>query len=196
MANDFDNVRLPENIERGATGGPSFLTTVITMASGKEQRNQEWEVSRGTFDISYGIQGRSDLEEVYSFFHARRGRARAFRFRNWLDFSAVGSIVGTVVGDPLRRQLIRVYDDTENPYLRIVRLPIVSSLKVYINSVMTTDYTLEENGVLLFPADPGIDVKASFEYDIPVRFDADRLNVQLNTYTEGQIPSIQIVEIV
>ena len=64
MANDFDDVRLPEDIERGTMGGPMFKTTVITMASGKEQRNQDWEVVRGTYNVGYGIQKRSDIEAV------------------------------------------------------------------------------------------------------------------------------------
>jgi uncharacterized protein (TIGR02217 family) len=196
MAVIFDDVRLPEDIERGSMGGPSFSTTVITLASGKEQRNQDWEVVRGSFNIGYGIQKREQMEAVYSFFHARRGRARSFRFRNWLDFRAVEAPVGTVVGQPLQRQLIRFYADDVNPYLRIITHPVADTLKVYVNSVLTTAYTLDANGRLVFLSDPGEDVVASFDFDIPVRFDTDDLNVKLNTYMEGTIPSIQIVELV
>jgi uncharacterized protein (TIGR02217 family) len=196
MADIFDDVRLPEDIERGALGGPTFDTTVIILASGKEQRNQEWELVRGSYNIGYGIQKREDMEAVYAFFHARRGRARGFRFRDWLDFKVTAQPVGTVVGDPLQRQLVRLYDDPINPYLRIITHPVASTLKVYVNSVLTTAYTLEDGGRLVFLSDPGVDVVASFEFDIPVRFDVDALNVMLNTYQEGTIPSIQIVELV
>lgn len=196
MANDFDDVRLPEDIERGTRGGPSFKTTVITMASGKEQRNQHWQVTRSTFNIGYGIQKRADLETVYAFFHARRGMARGFRFRNWLDYTVTAGPVGTIASQPLQRQLVRQYADAANPYIRLITHPVVSTLKVYVNAVLTTNYTLSERGVLIFPSDPGANVLASFEYDTPVRFDIDDLSVMLNTYMEGSIPSIQLVELI
>jgi len=196
MANDFDNVRLPEDIERGTTGGPSFKTTVITMASGKEQRNQEWEVVRGTYDIGYGIQDRDDLEKVYAFFHARRGRLRGFRFRDWLDFSVTAGPVGTIPGQPNQRQLVRQYADVEVPYIRIITKPVIGTLKVYKNFVITDDYTLLDDGVIQFPTDPGGNVLATFDFDIPVRFDIDSLKVQLTTYRAGSIPSIQIIELI
>lgn len=196
MAEIFDDVRLPEDIERGSRGGPSFSTTIITLASGKEQRNQEWELVRGSYNIGYGIQKRESMEAVLAFFHARRGRARGFRFRDWTDFKVVAASVGIVDGEPLQRQLIREYADPVNPYLRIITHPVASTLKVYVNSILTTAYTLEEGGRLVFLSDPGVDVVASFEYDIPVRFDIDDLNIMLNTYMEGTIPSIQIVELI
>jgi uncharacterized protein (TIGR02217 family) len=195
MANDFDDVRLPVDIERGATGGPGFQTTVITLANGDESRNQEWEASRDKFNIGYGIQKRADMEAVYSFFMARRGRARGFRFRNWLDYQVKEQAVGIVEGEPTQRQLIRPYSDGAVSTYRIVTHPVEETLRVYVNNVLTESYTLEDNGVLVFGADPGNNVKATFEFDIPARFDNDDLNVQLNTYMEGTFPSIQIIEL-
>jgi uncharacterized protein (TIGR02217 family) len=191
----IDDVRLPVDIERGAMGGPEFRTTVVTMVGGRERRNQEWEVPLMSFNIGYGIRRRAEMEEVYAFFIARGGKARGFRFKNWLDFSATLTPVGEITGEPTKRQLIRVYEDVVNPQLRIVVYPIQSTLKVYVNQVLTTDYLLQANGVIEFPADPGPDVLASFEYDIPVRFDTDQLNTKLNTFKEGEQPSIQVVEL-
>lgn len=196
MANDFDDVRLPEDIERGTIGGPRFKTTVISLASGKEQRNQNWALVRSKFNIGYGIQQRADLEAVYAFFHARRGMLRGFRFRNWLDYSVVESPVGTVPGEPLKRQLVRSYEDETTPYTRVITHPVASTLKVYVNFVLTNNYVLGEDGILTFVIDPGVNVLATFEYDIPVRFDTDDLDVKLNTYREGEIPVIQIIELV
>lgn len=196
MANDFDDIRLPENIERGANGGPSFRTTIISLVGGAEQRNEEWERTRGQYNIGYGIQKRKDLEAVYSFFHARRGMSRGFRFRDWIDFEVKASVVGLVDGAPNQRQLVRVYDDEVNPYVRVVTRPIASTLRVYINNVATNAYTLGELGVITFTGgDPGPNVLVDFQYDIPVRFDIDTLPVQLNTYQEGSIPAIIIVEL-
>lgn len=195
MPNDFDDIRLPEDIERGAVGGPNFNTTVISLVSGKERRNQEWAIPRTTVNVGYGIKRREDLEEIYAFFHARGGRARGFRFRNWLDFEVRLSPVGIIDGAPEQRQLVRYYDDPINPYVKVISHPIASTLNVYVNSVITTNYILEPNGVISFPNDPGEDVRASYDFDLPVRFDTDQLNVNLNTYKEGVIPSIPIIEL-
>lgn len=195
MAIDFDDVRLPEDIERDTTGGPDFRTTVIRLINGAEQRNQEWELPLDQYNIAYGIQKREDMEAVYEFFHARNGRARGFRFRNWLDYSVTGSPVGLIPGEPTKRQLIRVYDDTANAEHRIITRPVLSTLKVYRDMVLTTNYSIEPLGVLAFPDDPGANVLASFEFDIPVRFDIDRLSVRLSTFQAGSIPSIQLIEL-
>lgn len=191
----FDNVRLPVDIERGAVGGPEYRTTVTNMASGRERRNQEWEIPLSSFNIGYGIQRRADMEQVYAFFHARGGKARGFRFKNWLDFKVDPTPVGEIAGEPLLRQIIRIYADAINPQLRIVAYPIESTLKVWVDQVQTTDFVLLDGGVLQFTQDPGPDVIAACEYDIPVRFDSDKLDVRLNTFMEGETPSIQIVEL-
>lgn len=188
----IDDVRLPVDIERGARGGPGFKTTVISLASGDESRNREWSRVRGRWNVGYGLQKRESFEVVYEFFMARNGRHRGFRFRDWIDYKVVES---PVAGSGLTRQLVRVYDDLVNPYVRNVVLPIPETLKIYKNLILTEDYTLGDNGVLTFPTDPGINVVATFEYDVPVRFDIDDLEVTLDTVYNGAIPSIPIIEL-
>ena len=39
----FDNIRLPDEIEQGSTGGPQFYTSVLRLSSGAEARNQNWQ---------------------------------------------------------------------------------------------------------------------------------------------------------
>lgn len=192
----YDDIRLPEDIERGAKGGPGFKTTVVTSATGGEQRNEEWSLSRATYDIGYGIRTRTLLDQVYRFFLGRRGRARAFRFKDWLDFEAVAEPVGSGA-DATRRQLQKSYADTINGYVRPIILPVETTLIVYVNDLAADpgDFTLEANGVILFDSDPGVNVKATFEFDVPVRFDTDDLGVTLNTYREGEITNIPIVEV-
>lgn len=190
-----DNVRLPDDIERGAVGGPGFKTTIITLSNGGEQRNQEWSKARGSWDVGYGIKDRDDLMAVVAFFNARRGRARGFRFKDWLDFSATAELVGTT-GNSLTRQLQKTYADDVNPYVRPIVLPVAGTVKVYIDNILTpAGWTLGDNGILTFDDDPGENVKASFEFDVPARFDIDMLPVSLNTYLNGAINGISIVEL-
>jgi uncharacterized protein (TIGR02217 family) len=54
----FHDVRFPDAVARGATGGPEYSTDVVSVASGYEQRNQNWDLARGRWDISTGIRTR------------------------------------------------------------------------------------------------------------------------------------------
>lgn len=191
----IDDVRLPVDVERGAKGGPGFTTQIVSMANGAEQRNQEWELARGSYNIGYGIQSVETLKTVLRFFYARRGMARAFRFKDWLDFATDRPEPVGTTGDPLTRQLQKTYDDSILAYVRPITLPIADTLSVFVDNIATTSFTLGSNGVLTFPSDPGVNVKATFEFDVPCRFDTDNLQTTLTTFMAGEIPSIPIVEI-
>src|SRR5262245_16867263 len=93
----FDEIRLPEDVERGAQGGPQFKTNIMTLGSGFEKRNQEWADTQGEWDLSYGISTKDDLKTLIAFFYARRGRARGFRFKDWSDFELERQAIG--IGD-------------------------------------------------------------------------------------------------
>ena len=43
----FHEVRFPDNIAYGATGGPEFATTVVATSAGHEKRNVNWAEARG-----------------------------------------------------------------------------------------------------------------------------------------------------
>ena len=78
----FHDVRLDEDIERAAVGGPSFKTSVLQLSSGFEKRNIDWQRARGIWDISYGVDTKTNLEAVVAAFYARQGRAHTFRFKD------------------------------------------------------------------------------------------------------------------
>ena len=43
----FHEIRFPDKIAYGATGGPEFATTVVVTGAGHEQRNVNWAEARG-----------------------------------------------------------------------------------------------------------------------------------------------------
>ena len=51
----FHEVRFPNDISRGARGGPRRRTQVVTLDSGKEERNASWADSRRVYDAVYGV---------------------------------------------------------------------------------------------------------------------------------------------
>jgi hypothetical protein len=73
----FHEVRFPDNISRGARGGPERRTQIVELASGDEERNASWANSRRRYDVAYGIRRADDLAAVVAFFEARNGRLMA-----------------------------------------------------------------------------------------------------------------------
>lgn len=196
----FHDVRLEENVERGAQGGPRFKTTIIGVGSGNEQRNQEWSVSRAEWDLSYGITSNTDFEQVRDFFYARRGRAFAFRFKDWTDYAATEQELG--LGDDMNTdfQLIKTYGDSAATYTRKITRPVSGTVVIRIDGTPQTegvDYDIGSLGLIEFDTAPGPGevVDADFEFDTPVRFDVDFLELEVALYNAGSYPSITIREI-
>lgn len=190
----FDDVRLPENIEQGATGGPTFSTGIITTASGQEQRIQNWSVARNTYTISYGISD-MDWQAVRAFFYARRGRARGFRFKDWTDFECINEPVqqGTTI------QLVKTYQDEIGiQYIRAITRVVPGTLLVFHGDKDVTVNFTESFGRLK-PVNgyvsPG-ELHATFEYDLPVRFDVDEMVLTADTIIAASIESLNIVELI
>ena len=54
-----------------------------------------------------------------------------------------------------------------------------------------------EKGVLSFDEAPaaGAEVRAGFRFDVPVRFESDRLQVSRATFAAGEAPSVPMIEV-
>ena len=102
----FHEVRFPDNIAYGATGGPEFATTVVATGSGHEKRNVNWSEARGRWDVASGLKKQAQIDELIAFFRARRGKAYGFRFKDWTDYKATGQLLGTGDGTQTEFQLV------------------------------------------------------------------------------------------
>jgi uncharacterized protein (TIGR02217 family) len=198
----FDEVRLPGCIERGAQGGPGFKTTIIMLSSGFEKRNQDWSETRGEWNISYGLKERADLDALITFFFARRGRARGFRFKDWSDYKLKLQTIGIGDGANDTFQLFKRYTSGGQDYDRPLTKIVANTDQLYVNTVLqpTGNYSIDYNtGLVVF--DPmhipamGANVSASAEFDVPVRFDIDKLGVTMQQVDLGAIPAINLVEL-
>jgi uncharacterized protein (TIGR02217 family) len=217
----YHDVQLPTDIERGAVGGPMFKTTVVPMASGFEQRNIDWSQVRGEWDASYGLMNKSDPDQGYTriieFFYARQGRAHSFPFKDWSDYeigdfsdpTADNQIIG--LGDDLTTtfQIFKRYSSGGINYDRDITKPIAANTVVLLDNVVQTtpaQYTLDAlTGIITFvtaPASTGGTggggeevVSVACEFNVPVRFDTDKLDIQLQIENAGLLPSIPLVEV-
>jgi uncharacterized protein (TIGR02217 family) len=208
----FHEIRFPLEVARGARGGPERRTDVVLTASGREERNARWAHSRRRYDAGSAIRTLVQLETVLAFFEERRGRLYGFRWRDRMDFKSC-SLAGTPhfsdqalgQGDGARTsfQLTKLYGGAFAPYRRDIRKPVGPSLRVAVAGVEKTagvHFDLDETtGIVTFrPANipaAGQAVTAGFEFDVPVRFDVDRLEVDLSAFDAGSIPHVPLVEI-
>jgi len=95
--------------------------------------------------------------------------------------------------------LVKTYWDAAGSYERRVTKPVAASVKVAINAVALTqaDFSVDGEGVVTLndAAADGALVTAGFQFDVPVRFDTDRLSIDLTAFRAGEAPSIPLVEI-
>ncbi|EIE53012.1 glycoside hydrolase family protein [Citreicella sp. 357] len=204
----FHEVRFPDNISRSARGGPERRTQIVEMASGDEERNGSSADSRRRYDASYGIRKADDLAAVTAFFEARRGRLYGFRWKDWADYkSSLPSAIITTVDQPIgigtgaatAFQLVKLYTSGAQSWTRTITKPVAGTVAVALNGVtQITGWTVNTaTGVITFAAAPapGAVITAGFEFDVPVRFDTDTLDVTLDFERLGSITSIPLIEV-
>ncbi len=204
----FHEVRFPDDISRGARGGPERRTQIVELASGDEERNASWANSRRRYDVAYGIRRADDLAAVVAFFEARNGRLHGFRFKDWADFK---SCLPSAAVDPLDQligagndaqtefQLAKHYASGPRTWTRTITKPVAGTVRVALAGVeQVSGWAVDPaTGIVTFSTAPGngVAVRAGFEFDVPVRFDSDALDVTLDVERLGSITSIPLVEI-
>ncbi|QQR68383.1 MAG: DUF2460 domain-containing protein [Alphaproteobacteria bacterium] len=195
----FHEIQFPPDIAYGATGGPEFATSVVATASGYEQRNINWSAARGRWDVASGLKKQTQLDTLIAFFRARKGRAHGFRFKDWTDYKASAQALGTGNGTVTTFQMIRTYSSGGSVDLRTITKPVAGTVKVYLAGVLqASGWSVNTTtGVITFSTPPanGVAVSADYEFDVPVRFDTDRMAVTIEHINLHQWSGIPIVEI-
>jgi uncharacterized protein (TIGR02217 family) len=208
----FHEVLFPLDIALKSAGGPERRTEIVTLGSGREERNARWAHSRRRYDAGYGIKTLAELSLVVAFFEERRGRLHGFRWRDRLDHSSAApdmpvsptdQVLGSGDGATASFGLVKAYGGAYAPYARPIAKPVPGSVRVAVAGAEAdegTDFTIDTaTGVVTFlgghiPPD-GDAVTAGFLFDVPVRFDTDYLEVDLSAFAAGAIPKIPLVEI-
>ncbi|QOD37898.1 TIGR02217 family protein [Candidatus Wolbachia massiliensis] len=194
----FTEIRFPENISYGSTGGPEFSTDIVTTHNGCEQRNINWSCARARYNIAYGIRSNEQIQELITFFHARKGKAIGFRFKDWSDFTAINQEIGIGNNEKIIFQLIKIYISEKDKHVRVIKKPVHDTVKIYLNGAETKKYSVNySTGEITFTKPPVKDaiITASFEFDIPVRFDTDYLNASIDNYGSCSWNNIPLVEV-
>ncbi len=196
----FVEERFPTDIAYGSSGGPEYSTDVVITHGGYEQRNINWSQARAKYNVAHGVKTQTQLDALIAFFRARKGRADGFRFKDWSDYKATAQIIGIGNGTNKIFQLVKTYNSGSVTEARTISKPVVATLAVYINAVLQTGsaYSLDSTiGKITFvtaPANTAV-ITADFEFDVPVRFDTDRLSATLDSYGINSWNDIPLVEV-
>jgi uncharacterized protein (TIGR02217 family) len=206
----FHEVRFPATLSFGSVGGPHRRTDVVTLANGFEERNTPWAHSRRSYDAGLGMRSIDDLQILIGFFEARMGQMHGFRWKDWSDYRSGRATAEPVFDDQsigygdgvtAQFQIMKTYWSGEQYYRRPIKKPVAGSVKVGVEQDELQeglDYEVDANsGIITFahPPDPEMKIYAGYEFDVPVRFDTDRILTSVESFQAGQVPSVPVIEV-
>ncbi len=207
---NFHEVRFPASLSFGSVGGPERRTDIVTLANGFEERNTPWQHSRRRYDAGLGMRSLDDIETLIAFFEARQGQMFGFRWKDWSDFKSGSATaepvwdnqqIGTGDGTTSVFPLAKIYRSGTFSYRRPIVKPVAGTVRVGIAQDELregVDYEVDtETGLVQFghPPDPGLQIMAGFEFDVPVRFDTDSIQTSVASFKAGDAPNVPVVEL-
>lgn len=204
----FHEVRLPARLAFGSTGGVERRTEIVTLGSGFERRSTPWAQGRRRYLIGANLKSLDDMATLTAFFEARCGRLYGFRFRDFADFRSCEPS-GTITpvdqplghGDGMRRtfELSKRYGE-EDAVTRRIHKPVEGTVRLAVDGAELEGPAFEldlATGVVTLAVAPaaGAAVTAGYEFDVPVRFDADRVDVTLESFAAGRMAAVPLIEV-
>ena len=195
----FTEERLELGYDYGAVGGPSFSTEILKVADGRETRNSQSYLPLHRFqlgDRTLAESERDKLEEVSYLkqFHTdRQGSYQGFRYKDWADYEADHQLIGIGDGTTQAWQLRKGYWVGDVVTWRPITKPVGQTVVLWANGEEQTPASLpggagwtvnHETGVISKsePLAVGVVLTASFEFDVPVRFESDAIDFSLQGY--------------
>ncbi|WP_375690246.1 TIGR02217 family protein [Pseudooceanicola sp. LIPI14-2-Ac024] len=206
----FHEVRFPANLSFGSVGGPERRTDVVTLANGFEERNTPWAHSRRRYDAGVAMRSLDDVEALIAFFEARQGQLFGFRWKDWADYKSVATAAEVHFEDQViaygdgvvdEVQLAKRYRSGGQEYLRPITKPVAGTVRLGVGGDELQEglhYEVDTaTGLIILAEVPafGDEITAGFEFDVPVRFDTDRIQVSVASFRAGDVPSVPVVEV-
>ncbi len=207
---NFHEVRFPASLSFGSVGGPERRTDIVTLANGFEERNTPWAHSRRRYDAGLGMRSLDDIETMISFFEARQGQMFGFRWKDWSDYKSGSATADVDHGDQViargdgertEFQLVKTYSSGGVSYVRPITKPVLGTVRLGLDQDAMregVDYEVDlARGVVSFVAPPPeqVEITAGFEFDVPVRFDTDKIQTSVASFQAGDVPNVPVVEV-
>ncbi|SMO59029.1 DUF2460 domain-containing protein [Paracoccus laeviglucosivorans] len=206
----FHDIRFPANLSFGSVGGPERRTEIVALSNGHEERRSPWAHSRRRYDAGMGLRSLDDVAALVAFFEARAGQLHGFRWKDWSDYKSAApsaavayqdQVIGRGDGKRVQFTLRKSYQSGPARYWRPIAKPVPGTVRAGIGNVEqfdTLDFTVDAAlGILTFNAPPavGAEITAGFKFDVPVRFDTDRIAVSVASFQAGDLPQVPVIEV-
>lgn len=193
----------PTDISFGRPGGPEYATDIQILESGQEQRNSFWLEPRYSWDVGYAVRELDKMYALLKFFQACRGRAKAFRFKDWLDWKSGidqtkdglidfdDQTLATATAGQTAFQLKKTY--LESPYSTVIEIikPKGSTIRIGVNGVeVTSGWTVNESTGIITRGSPlsgGETITWGGEFYRKARFDVDKLSHSFEAWEVGAV---------
>ncbi|WP_170414283.1 DUF2460 domain-containing protein [Ruegeria atlantica] len=207
---NFHEVRFPASLSFGSVGGPERRTDIVTLANGFEERNTPWAHSRRRYDAGLGMRSLDDIETLISFFEARQGQMFGFRWKDWSDFKSgaataevdnADQVIARGDGKTTEFQLVKTYSSGGFKYVRPILKPVLGTIKLGLEQDemregVDFEVDLARGRVTFTNAPPqDVEITAGFEFDVPVRFDTDKIQTSVASFQAGDVPNVPVVEV-
>ena len=203
---------LSEDISLGSAWGPRWNNQMVETGSGDLTVVIAWDHPLRQGRVMSGIKREEDIYTLYSFMLAIRGNGYAFRFKDWTDYrsgaptlrdpiTAADQNIGTGDGSATTFQLRKVYTSGALQYVRPIKKPIGSTVKVAVDGVEVFSpaswSVAETTGIVTFTSPPGdgLIVSAGFEFDIPCMFVGEPGETTLRTPDANEMADLMIREV-
>jgi uncharacterized protein (TIGR02217 family) len=162
----------------GWQGGPSFNTQIVQMANGRERRNANWATAHHMFDAPFNNISKEAYRLIKQMHLVCRGRLNCFKFRDELDYQAVGQQFGLGDGVETVFQLSTLSAIDGVTYVRDTYVVSPDLTPTILVNGSPAAHTIDaDRGLVTFSAPPGVAavLTGTWNFDLWVRFDQDSL---------------------
>jgi uncharacterized protein (TIGR02217 family) len=176
----------------GYTMQPDYLVKIVAREGGFERRDLKWNTPLHRYaTVPLGNQDQVDIEQAVAFWHAVGGRAMAFRFMDWADYTS-GSLgessnpLVTPFDQPLdvaplspnEYQMVKVYWAGSLSRTRPIFKPIGATVKVaneFGAEQSPSTWVVNEGDGTIIPIGGFTGIPATWggKFYVQVRFDSD-----------------------
>lgn len=198
----FMERRFPECVSFGSQGGPGFKTSVFTFDSGLTATEPEWDRIRARYEATFENVTPADVAEVEDFFYGMKGKAVGFRYKDWSDYVISSQNVAVGDGTSSVFQIFKRYESGGQVFDRIIKKTVAATSQITLDGAPLLEgsdyFMLDAEGQIVFQTPPasGSIVKIEYiEFDVPVRFDTDYLNVAYDEFRQLNmtVPLIEVL---
>lgn len=183
--------RFPDAIARGTQFGPGYSTGKAHNLGGYEVSNQNWSMPLYEGDVSHGAKTQALINDLLAFFHGVAGMHKGFRFKDFADYTVTGAQgTLTVIVADTTWQLYKTYTYGALTATRKIQKPVAG-----VTFVGGGSYSLDTTTGIVTRNSGANPTSWTGEFDVPVRFNLDRMLPIGMTAAVYNLPSIPIIEV-